>query len=61
MLLGTVAGFVSGTTKSSRQVIVIPHLILVFDILTVLSFILFVLCMKEGTRHCAIEFDGVIL
>ena len=50
-----------GPIKSSSHVAVIPHFIIVFDILSVLPLIIFEGALSEGALHCAIEFHLVLV
>ena len=49
-----------GQHGCGNHVVVIPHFVLVSDILTILPWILLEGSMTESTVHCAIEFDVVL-
>ena len=50
----------SGTTESSCHVVMIPHFVLVLDILSILSWIIFEGPMTETIFHCAIVIIDVL-
>ena len=51
LVVAEIAGAVCGTTESSSQVVMIPHLVLVFNILTVLPGREFEGAVTESTLH----------